>query len=237
MTTGNGTRLDDGIGHRSREKGKRVIVWEFRGDGGKLIAMVEVFLRPPKGDDKDLRLVAISSKLGEPVVNTDIAALHRDVEDHLARRYDIDNGINWEDWLEVKVFGELHERLGERYYDNVKADFGVEYRRIRRGTTTAGRVVTLNGNGSIADFPNPQRYAEADANSRGPGRIRLNTPYEISFVPATEENLRALAALAAEVAKLRDRAVDLMQQSSIQGWLNRAAAGPLLTHEQTKDAG
>lgn len=220
--------LDASVPQKSA--GKKVFDWKYyaKRDGKSVVVDIPVYLRTQ--DDK-LIFVAISRLFEEGAVkDTDIDRLRQKVAEVMRLNNVSITGIEWEDWFQVTV---ERERSGftDSGYSSMGALLKIDIAQLKRGTDpVTGRDVTINVNRAVTDFPKPRRIDEDDERGDG-GLIFRDRPKEVSYIPATPENRRALEDIMNRMHELGDNLAEFLRQDKIMNTLERIKFGPLLTDE------
>lgn len=221
-------RLD--VDMPSRRDGRKVMDWTFHPAGGQAVPVTVSLMR---GDGGGVYFHAASKALPEPLEHTDIEQLRARVEATLVEQASMLSGIQWEDWLEVKVTGSDDKFTLTRFERGFAGDLSIEVNRLKRGISPkSGEPVTIH-RGHVIPFP------EASALSAG-GReidgIRLSSPEERSYIPATPENVAALKAILERLSLLRSNLASLLSQEQVASKLADIGAElPLLLQAPSAD--
>lgn len=214
-----------------RSGGKKVLEWQFRAKGRK--DAIDVVVTVESGEC-GLRFKAACSQLPSPVVDTDINRLHGEVQRLLLEQVSPLSGIDWSDWFEVIVQGRRSE-FSNSSQSCLGGEVMVSVSKIKRGVVReSGRVVTINRNGVVVDFPRPRSLADGSIKVdtglkiSGQAYYETDSEKERSYIPATEENLRALEDVIGMMGALRERLGELMSQDVVQERLSEVRAGRVL---------
>lgn len=213
----------------SRASGKMVDEWTYRSPHpsmhGNISMTVEVSMMRR---DRALYFRAHGACLDQPIDHSDIDVLRELVQARL--RY-LDGGrlgIVWEDWLEVKV-----SSYDSESYDIGRAQLCIEVSPLKRGVhPDTGEVFTLAKYGHAMPFPKQRKIDDpVDNNDQSlqNGNWHTETPANVALIPATSENVAALADIRARLRLLRERMSDVLAQESISTTLaDLSAHFPLL---------
>lgn len=214
-----------------RSAGKKVLEWQFRARGRTDPIGVTVTV---ESAEAGLRFKASSTQLATPVVDSDINRLHQEVERLLLEQVSALSGIDWSDWLEVIVEGH-QSSLNEDRCSGLGGEVRVAVRRLKRGVIKdTGRVVTINSNGVVVDFPKARSLADGviqlDTGLKISGQAYYETDgeKERSYIPATDADLKALEEVIGMMGTLRQRLGELMSQAAVQERLSAVNAGRVL---------
>lgn len=165
--------------------------------------------------DGQASFTASSDSLPFDLQHTDINVLYGLVSEALEEQAQVLTGTTWEDWLEISVTGQTisggEERISHRPL--IAGDLNIRVMRLKRGIHPhTGETMTVNSNGVAVPFPTPTRLAEdPDAG----GSIRLTTPRETSYVPATAENIAALQRIIERMEQLRAGLSDILSHENV----------------------
>ncbi len=205
-----------GLGRLRTEgaRGRQVALWHF--DSAFLGKTIEVEIRL-ESSSAGLCFVAKSAGLPEAVRESDIEKLRRNVNAELERQEACRVEARWEDWLEVEV------DTGKYPGPNcTSAGISISVIPIKRGVDPrTGEAITVNSNFVAVPFPEskglgesgwqPDSIEEMVASKRWVHRDLAGKAY----IPATSENLAALADLQSRVDALRDRLGEFLSQEAI----------------------
>lgn len=224
-----------------RSAGKKVLDWSFTAKGRKEPITVAVSVERYDGG---LRFKASSDSLAEAVVDSDINRLHQVVEKALLEQVDALAGIDWQDWLEVVVTGSS-SRFDEGAHRTLGGEVKVVVNRLKRGVVReSGRVVTINRNGVVVDFPQARSIEDGSMRIDIGIKISGHSYYETdgekerSYIPATAENVLALQEVVGMMDALKTRLGQLLSQQAVQEKLadvHKAMAG-LIGHDRQQGA-
>ena len=134
--------------------------------------------------------------------------------EHLMKKY----SAVWEDWLEVQTDGDAKSYRARK--GSGTFSLSLTYAPIQRGTLANGEIVTLNNNGLVIPFPASKRVnrdVEGKVISRAEG-LRIHDVHEgveVSYVPATAENIAALDAIIERMKILHEKMADFLQQDQV----------------------
>lgn len=152
--------------------------------------------------------------LAKSIQDTDIERLRLAVEKELRFQYAMATGVQWEDWLEVAVTGNVstHEYSGTR-----NSNLVIKYNKLKRGVDPAtGKVYTVNTNGVAVAFPEPVVATGEKAKEIWED----DKTTEVSYIAATPENLAALEDLIARLGQLRTSLSQFLRQDKVQSSLD-----------------
>lgn len=141
--------------------------------------------------------------------DTDIRRLHVKAEAALKEQDELHGGITWEPWLEVQTSLKKERLTARSFHVATGRDLQITYRPLLRGVhpNQPDRVLTVNSNGSVVDFPKPltpdsiqekrtlRGLGEAEGGSASfdvgsqDGRVEGDT---YAYVPDTPSNRAAL---------------------------------------------
>ncbi|MBY3155502.1 hypothetical protein HFO56_24555 [Rhizobium laguerreae] len=203
--------------------GKKVFEWSFSVPGKRDRIPVEV---KAFNNGSDVWFQANGPHLTGEIKSSDINQLKRAVLERLTEQVNLLTNVEWEDWFEVVVKGDNSDFTDSKH-SALGADLKIQVNRLKRGVDPAtGRVFTVI-NGSVTDFPAPKRLSD-DASMIG--GYRSGDVAEISYIPATEENRRAVDNILSRMQELRTSIADLLSQENINESLVtdvlRALPGP-----------
>ncbi|KVP75236.1 hypothetical protein WJ96_05625 [Burkholderia ubonensis] len=178
---------------------------------------------------RGITFVAHGDCLTRSITDTDIERLRKAVEDELRFQHDKASGLQWEDWLEVQV----REPVGSRRSTTEK---GIEVlvTPIKRAIDpSTGKALTLNLNNLVTEFPTPKLAGEVDPDAEandGLGSFIQGRTQESSFsyVPATAENVAALANIFQRIDELRLALSNFLAQDQVEHSLLKLTAHNLL---------
>lgn len=207
----------------NRAGGKRVMDWTFLVPGRKEGVAVTVNL---ESAEKGLVFLATSTEISMALRNSDIQALHTEVEQYLRFHLGHLHSIQWEDWLEVEVSGEDANFIPDHRYAAMGGDLKIKVSKLKRGLhPETGRYVTVLTNGTLVEFPEPQRITDRDDSEK----FKLSeAPRERAYIPDTPENQKALQDILARMTLLRKKLSDVLQQETIQACLQNIGETQLL---------
>ncbi|MDW9481182.1 hypothetical protein GOB57_21285 [Sinorhizobium meliloti] len=200
----------------SASTGKKVFEWFFSVAGKKDRIPVEV---KAFNNGSDVWFEASGQYLPGGVKGTDINQLKRDVLICLTEQVTLLTSIEWEEWYEVIVTGDNSD-FGDSRFSALGADLKIQVNQLKRGIDPAtGRELTII-NGAVTDFPKPSRLdddsdTKISGSSMG-GGIRYRNQAERSYIPATEENRRAIDSILCRMEELRTSIADLLSQDNIE---------------------
>lgn len=189
---------------RSNRAGKKFQDWSFKPANGERF-VIEVNLLYPTSKNKKFMFSASSINLSKSFESSDIEELRALVENDLQRRAYLFNGIVWEEWYEVKVSGTNEARRGG------KSSLEIKYGKIKKGVDKEGNEVMLHNNNVVLPFPKSKKYGHDSKES-----YIVTTNEEISYIPATEKNTRALETVTKKLGELRDEMTYFLSQDSIE---------------------
>mgnify|MGYP001567028227 FL=1 len=151
------------------------------------------------------------------------------------RTYDIaQRGVVWEDWLEITVHNE------SSFGSKESSGLSVGYTHLKRGVDPRnGRVMTINNNHVVTDFPKPKNAGERDKNpktgkeNKDDGSLRdyfheREKEYQYAYMPATKDNIAALNTIMVAIHTARTRLNGLLNQRDISKTLAAIPSIPLL---------
>lgn len=201
--------------------GKKVFEWMFSVAGKRDRIPVEV---KAFNNGTDVWFEASGQYLPGGVKSTDINQLKQDVQVRLTEQVTLLTSIEWEDWYEVIVTGDNSD-FNDSRHSALGADLKIQVNQLKRGVDPAtGRAKTII-NGSVTDFPEPSRLDDdTDTKISGPltGRfIRYRGQAERSYIPATEENRRAIDSILSRMEELRTSIAGLLSQDNIEDSLEQ----------------
>lgn len=208
-------RLHHDVPHKNT--GRKIAEWRYsysnlqRGNRNAIISVVVTM----NFKDGRASFIAASDSLPFDLEGTDINDLHGAVSEALEEQAQVLTGTTWEDWLEISVTGQTissgEERISHRPL--IAGDLDIRVMRLKRGIhPRTGEALTVNSNGVAVPFPKPTRLAEdPDAG----GSIRLTTPRETSYVPATAENIAALQRIIERMEQLRAGLSDILSHENV----------------------
>lgn len=198
----------------ARKDGKKAFAWQFVAAGSKEVIPVEVML--VTGED-GLTFKATCARLKSSFLASDIRMLHKAVEEALMEQVASMSAILWEDWYEVVVRGENSDFADSRY-SALGGSLHIQVNQLKRGVHPAtGKPMTINRNGVVVEFPTPSSLDLASAGENvGSDNLRLEHAEERSYIPATDENRRALDELLRRMALLRSSMAMVLSQANVQ---------------------
>lgn len=214
-------------------------------------------------DDNRMQFEAISNWFEKPLVASDINKLRADVERKFREIDEAARSVVWEEWIEVRVDqAELRARANEKINaaafpeafdpdeDNPRrkkrsrsgsTELRCGWKLIKRGRTKSGGDLTITENGRVGPFPKPKAAGVADASTkysfnRDEIMDSRSESSEYAYIPATPENIRALANLKAMIEAANAKLVELLGQASIEASIAKLAVGglALLDHKGDK---
>ncbi len=188
--------------------GKKVFDWHFDIAGKRERIPVEV---KAYNDGANMWFQATGPHLPQGIKATDINELRQQVQENLTQQVTLLTNIEWEDWFEVIVDGDNSD-FDDSRYSALGANLKVQVNRLKRGVDpNSGKVLTII-NGAVTDFPNATRLSDDDATV---GPYTVGKSKEKSYIPATDENRRAIDALLARMQELRNSIADFLSQENI----------------------
>lgn len=198
-----------------RSGGKQIDEWTFSCGDPSLSSRtntIRVVVHMVRTGDA-LSFKASSAGLDAPIAHSDIEVLRTLVESRLRYLEGGRSGITWEDWLEVKITDFDSERL-----DCGRAQLSIEVCPLKRGVhPVSGEVFTLIHGGTHAmPFPKSRRLEDAPVS---PDRWHIDSAADVALIPATSENIAALAEIRRRLRMLRSRLADVLDQDSIANTL------------------
>lgn len=144
--------------------------------------------------------------------------LEKLVEKAFADRIIAASQVKWSDWLEVQVHGRGNSDGEDKRDRSRYAGLTIAYKRLKRAKFPDGRDMVLDGS-SLYPFPKAKKAGE--------DRDRFSSGYyqdsddQFAYIPATEENVRALDDILANIVKLRGVLEALLGQKNIATQLER----------------
>lgn len=159
-------------------------------------------------------LSASSPLLPEDIIDTDVNSLYEKTLAVLNMQAEIKTNADWEDWLEIIVSGETQKDFeGKSKYSNfLSGNMNIEVKQIKRGIKReTGEIFTINSNGAAVPFPKPTRLGDESLTDG----MRMETPKERSYVPATAHNIKALNNIIERMAALRNGLSDLLSHENV----------------------
>lgn len=203
--------------------GKKVFDWTFRIAGKSDHVPVEV---KAYNNGTDVWFQATGPHLKGEIKNSDINELKRVVQERLNEQIDLLTNVEWEDWFEVVVTGD-NSNFTDSRHSALGADLKVQVNRLKRGVNPAtGRVMTVI-NGVVTDFPVSTRLSDGPQMASG---YRVGSVAEKSYIPATDENRRAIDNILSRMQELRESIADFLSQDNISESLEtdvlKALPGP-----------
>ncbi|MCS4088966.1 hypothetical protein [Rhizobium sp. BK176] len=188
--------------------GKKVFEWTFRVPGNRDRIPVEV---KAYNDGTDVWFQAFGPHLEGQIKSTDINELKRMVQQRLNEQIDLLTNVEWEDWFEVVVTGGNSD-FGDSRFSALGADLKIQVNRLKRGVDpSTGRVLTVINN-TVTDFPVATRLSDGPEVNSG---VRIGSVAEKSYIPATEENRRAIDNILSRMQELRESVADFLSQENI----------------------
>ncbi|MCZ7860775.1 hypothetical protein O9X98_05095 [Agrobacterium salinitolerans] len=221
----------------SASTGKKVFEWLFFVVGKRDRIPVEV---KAFNNGNDVWFEASSQYLPGGVKSSDINELKKVVQDRLTAQVTLLTNIEWEDWYEVVVTGDNSD-FDDSRYSALGSDLKIQVNQLKRGIDPAtGRELTII-NGAVTDFPTPSRLDdEPETITSGSFadtftdtfKVRIRGQAERSYIPATEENRRAIDSILSRMEELRTSIAGLLSQDNIEDSLEqdvlKALPGPKL---------
>lgn len=208
--------------------GKKVDEWLYVSPfGQKHRCVVKIF-----GDSKGMRFTAYPMVQGasaqgqpmraaveifKPITDTDINKLKEAVFEAYRLYDDSANGVSWVNWLEIKV-----QKEQPKYQGFKAVEMTIGYRIIKRAELPSGRVVSINSNNFVEDFPKPKAQGVEDEipNSNLWSHSRRQQDAEYAYIPATAENIKTLEDMTAGLAELHARVSAFVRTSNATGLLD-----------------
>jgi hypothetical protein len=217
--------VDVNLNFTSTSSGRKVFDWQFSVAGLRDRIPVEV---KAVQREKDIWFEATGPHLLGGARNTDINELKREITERLAEQVNLLTNVEWEEWFEVIVTGDNSD-FGDSRFSALGADLKIQINRLKRGVDPeSGRTLTVI-NGAVTDFPSPRRLSDEEGQLSSSG-FRIGSMAEKSYIPATEENRRAIDHILARMAELRHSIADLLSQDNIEDSLEgdklRTLPGP-----------
>lgn len=221
------------VGRSVRSGGKIFDEWSFSSpfdghNGRPKPPVLKVEIAVHKSGDEGITFEARSKGLKQSLRNSDIEVLRQAVEEELRFHHHMLTEIPWEDWLEIKVSGELE---GGTQWKGATAGVKLEYFRLQRAVNPqTGGVYVVNKNNIAVDFPKPKKAGERDPEDVDYMGMRIHNRdvnSEYSYLPATPENLAALNDLQNRIEELRLRMSAFLNQGTVQESLANVANGML----------
>lgn len=201
----------------SNSGGKKVFDWNFSVPGKRDWIVVEVRAMQREGD---VWFEAANKYLPGGASSTDINELKREVTERLNEQMNLLTDVDWEDWYEVVVTGDNSDFDDNKRFSALGANLKIQVNQLKRGIHPGtGRVLTVNGNGAVMDFPSPRRLGDEETTSLS--GFRTGDMSEKSYIPATAENRRAIDHILARMAELRHSIADLLSQDNIEDSLEK----------------
>jgi hypothetical protein len=188
--------------------GKKVFEWTFRIPSKRDRIPVEV---KAYNNGSDVWFQATGPHLVGEIKSSDINELKRVVQECLTEQVDLLTNLDWEDWFEVVVTGD-NSNFTDSKYSALGADLKVQVNRLKRAVDPeTGRVLTVI-NGSVTDFPEATRLSDGAPTHSG---FRIGNVAEKSYIPATDENRRAIDNILSRMQELRESIADFLSQDNI----------------------
>jgi hypothetical protein len=210
-------------GGPSRSDGKAVDEWTFHtarpSDRGNESIEIKVKVSLVKAKE-GLAFRASLPQLGT-FEDSDIRKLHQTLEQTLIKHSAVNLGAVWEDWLEVTVSNDdWRERT------TLSSSLSIEVKPVKRGVDPKTGIAYLL---SDYTFHCIQMGKEPTIVSTEAGgmEIRLNEKKEVSYVPATPENIAALTDARDRMIQLRQRLAVAFSQGQIGSTLEKIGSSLL----------
>ncbi|UNC16230.1 hypothetical protein FE249_18455 (plasmid) [Acidiphilium multivorum] len=201
----------------AKSAGRKVGEWKYSypdiRQGGRPTIIPITILMTYRG--RRASFAAISDQLPDDYEHSDINELHRLVFNALEDQARILTEVEWEEWLEITVQGATKNTLEcqDRYSALLAGDLKIEVNRIKRGFhPETGLPLTVNSNGVALPFPEPTRLSAPQEQISG---MRMLTPKERSYVPATPENIRILNGIIDRMEQLRTGLSDMLSHENV----------------------
>lgn len=202
--------------------GRAIDTWSYHtpdpnAPGGMTTIKVPVVMHSgPEG----LHFVARMDGVRAPVTDANIQTLREKVEARLAELTEAATGVVWEDWLMVTVTAHDEERAQAH---RLQSGLSIEVRPIKVGRWPGnGELYTMAMSGPYAiRLPQPKKsrgFVDRETLAGETG-MRLETDEEVAYVPATPENLAALADLRDRLRVLRARLAEVLSAEAITNTL------------------
>ncbi len=146
--------------------------------------------------------------------DSDIQKLHETVETSVNEHSVKELGAIWEDWLRVTVCSDRW-----RDEDELNSDLQIKVEPVKRGVSPkTGKVYLLSGSGIHAI---PMEKFLVKPPLAKPGEILLHDETEVSFIPATPENIAALMDARDRLSTLRKKLAQAFSQDQIADTLDK----------------
>lgn len=226
-------RLDAPI---ARQDGKAVDEWTFRTvrpsgrkseDTSDLTIKVKVSLIR---NDEGLAFRAKIPGLGT-FEHSDIQSLHRNLEDALIQHSAAELGAVWEDWLCITVARSSHLERGS----SLSSALSIAVKPVKRGVDPkTGLAYLLSDHGLWAV---PMDKEESRLGKSRLGQLILDDDEEVSYVPATPENIAALADVRDRMVTLRERLMQAMSQGKVEQTLSQLGESLLALNAPSQTSG
>lgn len=163
-----------------------------------------------------------SEQHGISFKDTDIEKLRKKVEEQLRKQDLARKGIVWEDWIELEIGGYAHDGK----HDDPGSALDLSYRVIKRGVDPkTEKLLTINHNHVVVPFPSAKKAGEEDPDcDKSHDKDDWKTwsigerdeNHQYSYIPATPENLAAVASVVQRLRDLRAALNKVLSQDGIQ---------------------
>ena len=195
----------------TRSGGKKFAKWTFKDKKNNRVD-IDVYLMRNKENGKmyfSAHCPGIKGKFESADPNT-LAEL---IEDAYRQDTILRDEIEWEEWLEVKVSGTDGGWHNSGRRRSISSGYGshmdVEINKLLRGVDKEGNVWTIHNNEVIIPFPEPKKIGEESSD------FMVSKHEEISYIPATSENILALEKLVTKMSMLRMQLAEFLSQDNI----------------------
>lgn len=196
----------------------------YTGEQWQYSVKVQVYMRESKSEG--LHFWAVWDRT-ESITGTDIQELFSRVEETLKMRASALAGVDWEDFLEVIVSGDVKEWSREN-------SISIGVNNVRRGRDQKGNF-WLYEKDSFSVRPFPKSRKRGEEMPRGEANDFYGSDAEISYIPATPENRAIVDSINQSFSVLRDRLSTFLSQdqieSSIKMMRSNLAALPFLENK------
>lgn len=207
------------IHHGMKSNQKKFIEWEFttsNADQKMTVVHMTVFVMRPTMERahepaKPLRFSVKHPHSTEVFEDTDINRLKETVEKDLIDKVNLITGIEWEDWLEVRVTGSNSE-FDDSVYSGMGAEMKVSISRLKKGHhPDTGKPLTINKNRVVVPFP---KSRSIDIEQQEQSIYRHEG--EISYIPDTKQNRDALREIQDRLTELKIMLAKFLSQEFIE---------------------
>lgn len=194
--------------------GKKFTTWEVNNPlANKRVEILVTF----HNKEHNLYFIAHIPTYKTRIQNSDINKLKDDAHQFVNNKINLESNIEWEDWIEVKVFKNFDKKKKET---NFQIDIKIS--NISKGfdDNKPGEEFTINSNNFIVPFPKSGKHLEIEniilkGNDGEEKKFKCGEPpHSVTFLKDTPENRTGLEQFLNELNKFTDKLQEFILEDS-----------------------